>query len=86
METLSIESCGVVFKFCRIYLLLVRTSVSAVLFLAMNSTRKNDCKRCSYSATILSRVNVHARRGVRVGKNSVRDACFRSCVKARNAE
>ena len=47
---------------------------------------KNDGRRCSCSATILPRANVHAHRCGRVGKNSVCDACFRACVMPQNAD
>ena len=89
---LFIEFYGVVFKFCCIYCLLVHTIVSAVLFVAMNSTGKkdgvNDSVNVKMTVLMLENdcVNVRARRYVRVGKNSVRDACFRLCVRPRNAE
>ena len=89
---LCIEFYGVVFKFCCIYCLLVHTSVSAMLFVAMNSTGKNASvnENVNVKMTVLmlenDGVNVRARRYVRVDKNSVRDACFRFCVRPRNAE
>ena len=80
-----IECYGAVFKFCRIYQLLVRSCVSAVLFIAMNSTEKIKVT-VQLQRDNLPRVNVRARRCVRVGKNSVRDVPFRLCVRPRNAE